>query len=60
MPTIYEVVRTRRSVETAKKRPSHDQMAKKISAIVISMGITAGEWEKLSDKVFRMSFSKKA
>lgn len=48
------------AIEKAKKRPSHDKMAKKISAIVNAMGITAGEWEKLSDKVFRMAFGKKA
>lgn len=43
------------SVENAKQL-THDKKAKKLSETVKKLGITAGEWEKLSEKVFRLAF----
>lgn len=46
-------------VETAKKHKSHTKMVKKISAIVQAMGMEAGEWEVVSNAVFKNTFGKK-
>lgn len=60
MVALAEKLRTLQSeqgkLEPKKKQVSHSKKAKQLADVVKKLGITAGEWQTLSDKVFKLAF----